>query len=245
MVQYLRKTKGLVLRLEADDLHILKWWVDGSFAVHPDMKSHTGGCLSLGKGTIYGTSTRQKLNTRSSTETELIAVDDCMPQIMWTRYFLEAQGYKCRDNIVYQDNKSTILLSDNGRASSSKRTRHINIRYFFVTDRIKAKDVRVEYCPTKEMVADFFTKPLQGALFYKLRKHIMNCEDPENPNDAADTIDTIHSVDKPNASETTRFQKMTSQLSTSGQVTWAQECVGTRGKTPGSNSLPPILKSKA
>ena len=80
--------------MEATNLHVVKWWVDASFGVHPDMKSHTGATMSLGKGSIYryARSTRQKLNTKSSTEAELVGVDDVMPQVMWTRYFLEAQG---------------------------------------------------------------------------------------------------------------------------------------------------------
>jgi hypothetical protein len=78
------------------------------------------------------------------------------------------------ENKVYQDNQSSMLLEKNGRGSSSKRTRHINIRYFFVTDRIKSKELCVEYCPTGDMVGDFFTKPLQGSLFRKFRNAIMN-----------------------------------------------------------------------
>jgi hypothetical protein len=97
-----------------------------------------------------------------------------MHQIIWTRNFLLAQGYDARDNVVFQDNQSAILLERNGRRSSGRRTRHINIRYFFVTDRIKNGELRVEYCPTGDMVADFFTKPLQGAQFKKLRAIIMN-----------------------------------------------------------------------
>ncbi len=130
--------------------------------------------MSLGKGAAYGTSTRQKLNTKSSTEAELVGVNDVMPQILWTRYFLEAQGYGVDDSLVYQDNQSAILLEKNGRASSGKRTRHINIRYFFVTDRIATGEVKVEYCPTGEMLGDFFTKPLQGVLFKKFRDHVLN-----------------------------------------------------------------------
>ena len=97
-----------------------------------------------------------------------------LPQILWTRYFLEAQGYGTEESIIYQDNQSAILLAKNGRGSSSKRTRHINIRYFFVADRITSKEVKVEYCPTGEMIADCFTKPLQGSLFKKFRDFIMN-----------------------------------------------------------------------
>ena len=62
-MKYLRKTITLPLMLEADDLQLVYWWIDGAFATHRDMCSHTGGAMSLGKGVIYGTSTRQKLNT--------------------------------------------------------------------------------------------------------------------------------------------------------------------------------------
>jgi hypothetical protein len=115
------------LTLEADNFHLVKWWVDASFAVHPDMKSHTGGAMSTGSGAIYGTSTRQKINTKSSTEGELVAVNDVLLQILWTKYFLEAQGYSANNLVKYQDNKSTMLLEKN-----SKRTRHLNIRYFLL-----------------------------------------------------------------------------------------------------------------
>jgi hypothetical protein len=139
---------GLMLTLEADNLHVIKWWINGSFATHPDMKSHTGGTMSMGKGSVYSTSTRQKLNTKSSTEAELVAVDDCMPQVLWTRHFLKAQGYEVRESIIYQDNESAELLEKNGKRSSGKRTRHINIRYFFVADRVAAGEVTIKRCPT-------------------------------------------------------------------------------------------------
>jgi hypothetical protein len=119
----------------------------------------------------------------------LVGVNNVMSQVLWTRYFLEAQGYGVKDNVVYQDNQSSILLEKHGRASSGKRTRHINIRYFFVTSRFTAKEVSVkycptevsvEYCPTEEMIADFFTKPLQGILFKKFRNFIMNVDPATN-----------------------------------------------------------------
>jgi hypothetical protein len=66
-----------------------------------------------------------------------------------------------------------MLLERNGKASSSKRTKHINVRYFFITDRISKGEVRVEWCPTNEMIADFMTKPLQGSMFKNFRDVIM------------------------------------------------------------------------
>jgi hypothetical protein len=104
-----------------------------------------------------------------------------MPAICWTRYFLEAQGYHVHDNVLFQDNKSAILLEKNGKASSSKRTKHINIRYFFITDRVRRGDVSLAWCPTTSMTGDFMTKPLQGTLFRKFRDQIMGVIPAQDP----------------------------------------------------------------
>eukprot|EP00978_Attheya_sp_CCMP212_P015107 scaffold38838_cov56-Attheya_sp.AAC.3 len=70
------------LTLEADSLHIIKWWVDASYAVHPDAKSHTGGTpMLLGKGSVYSASLKLKLNTKSSTESELVGASDMLSSV--------------------------------------------------------------------------------------------------------------------------------------------------------------------
>ncbi len=97
-----------------------------------------------------------------------------MLQILWMNLFLEVQDYKTLDTILYQDNQSTILLEKNGMQSSSKQTKHLNCYYYFITNRISAGDLSIEYCPTREMVSDFFMKPLQGELFLKFHHLIMN-----------------------------------------------------------------------
>jgi hypothetical protein len=176
VIKYLRNTSDIKLTLECNNPHTIKWWVDASFACHGDMRSHTGGLMCLGKGAAYATSTRQKLNTRSSTEAELVAVNDVLPQVIWTRKFLMAQGIKIHNNTLFQDNRSAILLENNGKASSGKRTRHIDIRYFFIKDRIEKGEVSIEHCGTDKMFADFFTKPLQGGLFVKCRDIMMNID---------------------------------------------------------------------
>jgi hypothetical protein len=176
VIKYLRGTRDLKLTLEADNTHVVKWWVDAAFAVHGDMRSQTGMTMSMGKGSIYASSLRQKLNTRSSTEAELVGADDAMGMILWTRLFLDGQGYKVQDTKLYQDNQSAMLLEKNGKRSSSKRTRHINIRYFFITDCIANGHVSVEYCPTEDMLADIFTKPLQGHAFHKFRDAVLNVQ---------------------------------------------------------------------
>jgi hypothetical protein len=118
------------------------------------------------------------LNSRSSTIAELIGVSDNIGPVLWLRNFMVAQGFDIKKNVIYQDNMSSILLEKNGKHSSGKNTRHVDIRYFFITDCIQKGLVSVEYCPTEEMIADFFTKPLQGSQFYKLRAFIMGLDYP-------------------------------------------------------------------
>jgi len=96
-----------------------------------------------------------------------------MAQILWTRLFMKVQGIEVSDNILYQDNKSVILLEKNGCKSSSKRTKHIEVRYYYVADRIAKGDLAVVWCPTDKMIADFLTKPLQGRMFIQFRDALM------------------------------------------------------------------------
>jgi hypothetical protein len=133
-MKYLRGTAGLPLTLEAGDMSILKWWIDASFATHADMKSHTGVMLTLGKGATYAVSTKQKLNTKSSTESEVVGVDNRMPQVLWTRYFLEAQGYGINESVINQDNQSSMLLENNGRASSQQQAHPTHQYSLFLCD---------------------------------------------------------------------------------------------------------------
>jgi KUP system potassium uptake protein len=118
-------------------------------------------------------SSKQKLVAKSSTEAELIALSDALGQVIWTRNFLCAQGYDLGPFTVLQDNLSTMTMVKNG-ASTSDRTRHVNIRFFFAKDRVDSGEIKLQYCPAEDMVADLFTKPLQGELFRKLRNRLLN-----------------------------------------------------------------------
>ena len=178
LMQYLCGTKGMVLTLQASDDGIVQWWIDVSYAVQEDMKGHTSATLLLGKGAIYSGSWKQRLVSRSSTESELIGVYDVLPQVLWTKQFLKEQGCLDTTTVVYQDNTSSILLERNGRSSSTKHTKHMHIRYFYVTEQVQNKAIHVTHCPTVEMVADFFTKPLQGSLFTKMRNYVMGNKEP-------------------------------------------------------------------
>ena len=171
-LSYLEATKLLKLRLGATFPLIVRTYIDASFAVHPDVKSHTGVCISLGTGCFYAKSTGQKINTTSSCQAELVAAAKGRQQSIYSAYFIEEQGYLIPMVIVHQDNMSAIKLIENGR-SSSELTRHIEIGYYWLKDLVSGGLIHVIYCPTREMLADIFTKPLQGALFEYLRGKIL------------------------------------------------------------------------
>ena len=174
LLGFVFETKDEVLTLEADDVQVLTWYVDAAFAVHPDKKSHTGSVFTLGKGAIISDSTKQKVKSRSSTESELIGIDDKISKVIWTKKFIEHQGFKIKVNIVYQDNESTIKLGKNGKESSGKRTRNFDIKYFYVSYLIARDELEIRYCHTDAMVADFMSKPLVGMNSFSFRNIIMN-----------------------------------------------------------------------
>ena len=127
LMKYLNGTRDLVLTLHADQLNMLKWYVDTAFAVHADFKSHTRVAMTMGKGAMMSMSRKQKLNTISSTKSELVGADDATTIMLWTKLFMKEQGYKIDENIHYQDNKSEILLEKNGRKSTGKQSCALNV----------------------------------------------------------------------------------------------------------------------
>ena len=191
VISYLEETVHLPLVIGADNSVTLTWNIDGSFVVHPVYKSHTGACLTLGHGSVLSISAKQKINTKSSTEAELVGVDNAMTFVMWMKHFFESQARSINVNsplkplgsdvTIKQDNTSAIQLEMNGRKSSSKRTKHINVRYFYITDRLKAGDVsRVIYKLTKDMESDYLTKALQRKEFYAHCKTLMGLDGINN-----------------------------------------------------------------
>ena len=126
------------------------------------------------RGSIISISKKKKINTKSLTEAELIGADNAMPQMLWTRYLLEAKGYGIDKDILYQDNMSAMLLEKNGKKYSTKNTKRINMRCYFIKDRVETGDMVIEHCPTEKFFGDNYKKPLQGALFRKFRAEIMN-----------------------------------------------------------------------
>ena len=113
---------------------------------------------------------------KSSAEAEVVGISEYLPYNIQIRNFMEAQGYKIERNTIYQDNTSAIKMETNGKNLCTGNSRHVHIRYFFVKDRQDKGEIKIEYCSTNNMLADYFTKPLQGTLFRKPRAVIMGWE---------------------------------------------------------------------
>jgi hypothetical protein len=175
VLMYVNATKHLSLTLRPDSLDIHAY-IDASFGCHPDGKSHSGIVITLGRsgGPVHAQSSKQKLVTKHSTEAELVGINDGVSQVMWTRALLrDLHLLTPGPSKIMQDNRSTIIIANNGTGHKG-RTRHIDVRYFYVSERIQAGDVILQWLPTEEMPADALTKPLAGALFHKLRAMLLN-----------------------------------------------------------------------
>lgn len=175
VLMYLNATQHLPLVLQPESLDIFVG-IDASFGAHPDGKGHSGMFISFGRngGTLFAQSSKQRIVTKSSTESELVGLSDGLSQVMWIRSLMRDLGMLSdKPTTIWQDNQATIRIATNGPGQKG-RTKHMDVRYFFIVERINAKEIILEWLPTGDMVADIFTKPLGGAQFVKLRGLLLN-----------------------------------------------------------------------
>jgi hypothetical protein len=176
LLKWFNLTRNDKLRLEMNrsDVQQVIVSVDASHAVHKNnMRGHTGYAISLGKGTILAGSMKQKINTRSSTESELVAVSDALCNVMFVDNLLRGQHLIVSPVVLLQDKQSTVYMMRNGKGSSSL-TRHIDIRYFWITDLLRAERVVLQISTSKQMSSDTLTKPLQGEAFERHDEVLIN-----------------------------------------------------------------------
>ena len=134
---------------------------------------HTGAIMAMEKGAVVNISRKYKLNVGSSAESELVSIADILGMMMWCKYFMEAQGYTIKNNILYQDNKSAILLAKNGRILAGKNSKHLRNSFFLILDKVAQEELEIQHKGTGEMLADMNTKPLQGMEFLVMRGQVM------------------------------------------------------------------------
>lgn len=178
VLKYLNGTVNHYIILSiGDDFEIIVY-VDASFAIHMDGKGHTGIFITLGIGPIYCRSSKHKSVSASTSEAEIITLGDAYPIILWVRLFLIDQGYEMGPVIVNEDNTAVLAMIENGVATSY-RTRHFRAKHFLIKEGVDRGDLMLVHCRTWRMIADMFTKPLQGRLFVRFAKWSMLGEAPD------------------------------------------------------------------
>ena len=176
---YLNTTIELGLRLGGNlsGYISVNVFADSAHGVHNDSKGHSGIIVSLGRGAVLAKSPKQRIVARSSAESEVISQSDSLGYGLHVLQFCQHQGYDILSGKIYQDNEAAIKLGEAGR-STSDRTRHIRIRYFFVKQFIETGEMVLVYCPTDRMIADLLTKPIVGQQFIYLRDLLLGYTTP-------------------------------------------------------------------
>ena len=177
---YLNATKDLHLRLRCKDATnpVIQTHADASYGVHADHRSQSASATTLGSGAIMSSSTKQKIMTKSAAEAELIAASDVSTQSLGLRNYMVAQGHNVGAVVLGQDNEASEALINKGPVAS-KRTKHLNIRHFHLTDYVNLGELKVKHVNTEDMVADLLTKPLQGEQFLKLRNKLLGYDESD------------------------------------------------------------------
>lgn len=176
VLRYIRDSPNRGIRLSpgAHGIHV-RAYVDAAYGVHMDGKSHTGVSIVLGEsGPIFVRSTKQPIVAKSSTESELIATSDSANQVFHVRNFIIAQGHGDQPATIFQDNLSCMALLAKGK-STSMRTKHIQIRYFWVKERVDNGEAVITHMCSEAMgPANALTKPLVGSQFVEERQQLTN-----------------------------------------------------------------------
>jgi hypothetical protein len=176
MVEYMHGVPDHELYLRPRSLKVVGY-ADASYGERSTGHSQSGGCIGVegydSPCLFIFLSSKQPFVVKSSCEAELVAANTVGDYFVWIRECLECA--KLSDGspaVMYQDNKATIQIGEKG-AGSFKRTKHIRVRFFWITELIKLGELVLEYVPTGEMVADILTKPLIGNSFRYLREKLL------------------------------------------------------------------------
>jgi len=177
VLRYINSCKENCVRLKINGNIRLAVFVDSSCNIHADLKGHGGYVISTGDecygGPVEVSSSRAKLNGRSSMDYELYSLHHMLPALLFLHELLEEIGFPQQPAIVFEDNRALIDLIRRGKISTGV-TRHIAAKYYFARDLIIRKIIILKHCPTLLMIADILTKDLGSSHFSQLSSRLRN-----------------------------------------------------------------------
>lgn len=133
--------------------------------------SITGWISRYNEDLIDWSSKKQSVVAQSTCEAELYAGAAAMNELLYLDGMLTELGFKFSTPVLYGDNQSMIQVCENG--IRSKRTKHVDIKYHYITDTIKQDKIKLEWVSTEDQLADIFTKALDLDQFRSLRDRLM------------------------------------------------------------------------
>jgi hypothetical protein len=177
LLGYIAKTKHYCLVFYAGSPIELQAYVDAGYSTHDDGASRSGLVIEIAGGCVCGLSKKQTIVTKSSTESELVAISDASNYILWLRQLIEDIGFDMSPTVIHEDNLSTLHLLESEKTHHRKRSRHINARYFFIRDRVRTGESELRHISTDLNIADIMTKALDGPKLRQLCKGMMSIDE--------------------------------------------------------------------
>ncbi|KAH9094955.1 hypothetical protein Ae201684P_004220 [Aphanomyces euteiches] len=178
VLKYLKGSKSASLEIDGrgqvGDLQ-LSAYCDADFANGEDRKSISGYVVMYGSCVLSYRSRKQTIVALSTAEAEYIALADCVKELLWFSELLEELGFPQKTILVHCDNQSAIAIAKN--SGQHERTKHISTKYHFVRDNVEKEVIKLQYCPSKMMIADILTKAIPREQFEILRSKLGLTED--------------------------------------------------------------------
>jgi len=164
IVRYLAGSPNIGLHFTATNM-LPRIYADASHGLHHDGRGQGGVVITLGSAPIFCRSFKIKSVTRSSSETELVALEDASTYVNWLTCLLQSFAVTIkRPTPIFQDNQSTILIAQQG--GSFKRTKHLICKESFIRERLTNGEIELKYLPTADMPADLLTKPVSKKVLF-------------------------------------------------------------------------------
>ena len=175
VLRYLKGTKdyGLTYDAPSSDINVLTGYCDASYASTSDARSISGNCFLLNMAAVLWSASAQKIVATSTAESEYYSLGTACQDAIFLRELLSTVDLQQEHpTLIYEDNTACLAIASN--PITSKKARHIKVKYHFVRQLIEDKEIEVKYKPTDDMLADLFTKPLDSEKHSKFTCLIMN-----------------------------------------------------------------------